>query len=111
VIETVVTSECSVMCRPIGDLDWVGAVHLRKAVAGILQSEVDLVIDLSKVDYLDADGIGTLRNSIELVQLVGGNTRFCGMSLQVAVALEFARLSVADPARTHRPVRATASLA
>ena len=93
-IEIVVTSENRVVCRPIGELDWVGAVYLRDAVAGILQSSLDLVIDLSLVDYVDADGILTLRHSMELVRLVGGETNLCGMSHQVAEALEFAGLGV-----------------
>jgi anti-anti-sigma factor len=92
VIETVVTSENRVRCRPIGDLDWVGAVYLRDAVAGILQPGVDLVIDFSMVDFVDTDGIVALRNSMELVRLVGGDTRFCGMTPQVSDILGFARL-------------------
>ena len=111
VIEIVTTSENSVTCRPVGELDWVGAVYLRDAVAGILQHAVDLVIDFSMVDILDADGIVALRNSMELVRLVGGNTRFCGMSPQVAEALEFAGLDAGDAIRTVRPVRPTARLA
>ena len=93
-IETVVTSECSVICRPIGGLDWVGAVYLRDAIAGVLQPEVDLVIDFSMVSFVDADGIIALRNSMELVQLVGGRTRFCGMSSDLADSFEFAMLGV-----------------
>jgi anti-anti-sigma factor len=105
VIETVVSSGCRVMCRPVGDLDWVGAIHLRAAIAGILQPEVDLVIDLSMVDQLDSDGIVTLRNSMELVQLVGGDMRLCGMPPQVTDALESAGFDVGDADGCSRSTR------
>ena len=105
-IETVVTSENSVICRPIGDLDWVGAVYLRDAVAGILQPGVELVLDFSMVDYVDADGIVALQNSMELVQLVGGDTRLCGMTPPVSDTIKFAGLGTgyaSSAARAMKP--------
>ena len=72
VVETRVRTDCSIVCRPSGGLDWIGAVSLRHAIHDSLRPGVDILIDLSRVDFVDAVGMSALVGCVRRVRAVGG---------------------------------------
>jgi anti-anti-sigma factor len=90
VIETRVLADSSLVCRPSGSVDWIAAVALRHAIGDSLRPGVDVVIDLSRVEFIDAVGISAVAGSVRRVRAVGGQARICGASPEVCRRLELA---------------------
>lgn len=89
-IETQVLADSSIVCRPSGTLDWLAAVSLRHAVGDLLRPGIDLVINLNRVEFIDAVGISAIAGTVRRVRAVGGNTQILGASPVVRRRLELA---------------------
>ena len=63
-VETQVGAASGIVCRPSGRLDWIGAVSLRHAIHDSLQTGLHMIIDLSRVDFIDAVGTSALVGSV-----------------------------------------------
>jgi anti-anti-sigma factor len=90
VIETQFLADSSVVCRPVGSLDWIAAVSVRHLIGDSLRPGVRVVIDLSRVDFIDAAGLSAVVGSVRRVRAVGGRAKICGASGQVHRSLELA---------------------
>jgi anti-anti-sigma factor len=90
VIETQLLADSSIVCRPSGSLDWIAAMSLRHVVGDSLQPGVKVVIDLSRVDFIDAVGISAIVGSVRRVRAVGGQAEICSASGQVRRRMELA---------------------
>jgi anti-anti-sigma factor len=88
VVETRVRADCSIVCRPSGGLDWVGAVSLRHAIHDSLRPGVDMIIDLSRVDFIDAVGMSALVGCVRRVRAVGGEAVICNATSHVRQRME-----------------------
>jgi anti-anti-sigma factor len=88
VAETRVRTDCTIVCRLSGGLDWIGAVSLRHAVHDWLRPGVDIIIDLSRVDFIDAVGMSALVGCARRVRAVGGEARICNATSRVRQRLE-----------------------
>ena len=89
-IETQVLADSSIVCRPSGSLDWIAAVSLRHALGDSLRRGVDVVIDLRRVEFIDAVGISAIVGIVRRVRAVGGHAQICGASPQVRRRLQLA---------------------
>lgn len=92
-IETQVQADSSVVCRPLGRLDWIGSVYLRDAICHTLRHGVQIVLDLSMVDFIDSDGVGAVLGSIGLVHCVGGSVSVRNAADDIAWYLDVAGVS------------------
>jgi anti-anti-sigma factor len=90
VIETQMLAGSSIVCRPSGSLDWIAAVSLRHAIGDLLRPGVEVIIDLSRVEFIDAVGISAIAGSVRRVRAVGGQTELRGVSPVVRRRLELA---------------------
>jgi len=88
VVETRVRADCSIVCRPSGGLDWIAAVSLRHAVHDSLRLGVDMVIDLSRVDFIDEVGMSAPVGCVRRVRAVGGEARICNATSHVLQRME-----------------------
>jgi anti-anti-sigma factor len=88
VVETYVRADSSIVCRPSGGLDWIGATSLRHAIHDSVRSGVDIIIDLSRVDFIDAVGMSALVGSVRRVRAVGAEAQICNPSSDVRRRLE-----------------------
>jgi len=88
VVETHVGADSSIVCRPSGGLDWIGAVSLRHAIHDSLRPGVDIIIDLSRVDFIDAVGMSALVGSVRRVRAVGGEAQICNVTSRVRHRME-----------------------
>jgi anti-anti-sigma factor len=87
-VETHVGADSSIVCRPSGGLDWIGAVSLRHAIHDSLRPGVDIIIDLSRVDFIDAVGMSALVGSVRRIRAVGGEAQICNATSQVRQRIE-----------------------
>jgi anti-anti-sigma factor len=90
VIETQLLADSSIVCRPSGSLDWIAAMSLRHVIGDSLRPGVKVVIDLSRVDFIDAVGISAIVGSVRRVRAVGGQAEICSASGQVSRRMELA---------------------
>jgi anti-anti-sigma factor len=88
VVETHVRADSSIVCRPSGGLDWIGAVSLRHAIHDSLRPGVDIIIDLSRVDFIDAVGMSALVGSVRRVRAVGGEAHIRNATSHVRRRME-----------------------
>ena len=79
-IETHLLADSGIVCRPSGSLDWIAAVSLRHAVGHSIQPGVDVIVDLSRVEFIDAVGISALVGTVRRVRALGGQANICGAS-------------------------------
>lgn len=91
-IGTRVLPDATVEFRPIGRLDWIGAVHLRGAIGSWLRARMTLVIDLRMVDFIDTDGITEVEGCIRLVHAYGGSVLVCNAARDVESILAMSRV-------------------
>jgi anti-anti-sigma factor len=90
VIETQRLSDSSFVCRPSGSLDWTAAVSLRHVIGDSIRPGVDLAINLSRVEFIDAVGISAIAGTVRRVRAAGGHAHICGASPEVRRRLELA---------------------
>jgi anti-anti-sigma factor len=83
VIETDRCASRDIVCRPTRGIDWAAAMALRDTVRNRLQPGVELVIDLSRVDFIDAVGINAVVSAVRLARALGGTARICNARPQV----------------------------
>ena len=87
-VETRVRADCSIVCRPSGGLDWIGAVSLRHAVPDSLRPGVVMTIDLSPIDFIDAVGMSALVGCVRRARAVGGEALICNATPHVRQRME-----------------------
>jgi anti-sigma B factor antagonist len=88
VIETYVCVDRQRLLVPLGDLDWVSAFSLRHAVHDLMEPGIEILIDLSRVESIDATGISALVGCARRVKAAGGTARICNAPPQVQRRLE-----------------------
>lgn len=82
-METQVHEDSSIVLRPRGDLDFVGATALRHAVVQSVHLGSDLLIDLGNVESIDAVGVSALVGTVRRVRALRGTTTICNVSPEV----------------------------
>jgi anti-anti-sigma factor len=88
VIKLLTGADSSVVCQPLGALDFEGATELRHQIAGIVRPDLELVFDLRQVDYIDAFGASVLVGSVRRVRAMGGRSRVCRANPRIRWVLE-----------------------
>ncbi len=74
-IETRIRQDDTVVCKPRVDLDWRTSVSLRHAVHDALRPGVRVLIDLSRVSYIDAVGLSAIAATLRRARAVGALVR------------------------------------
>lgn len=80
------------ICRPIGDLDMIGAELLRRAGAGVVTTGGSVVIDLSEVTFIDSAGLCALVGLARRSSECGGSLCFVGARRSVSQVLSTTRI-------------------
>ena len=77
---------------PVEELDASNASELKLNMAPILEASTRLVIDLSRVHFVDSSGLGAMLSCLRQLSAKGGDLKLCGMSKQVRAAFELVRM-------------------
>ena len=86
----------SVLCfRLLGDdsLDSTNSAEVKHAVVSEITGEVDLVIDLSAVRFIDSSGVGALVSVLKKARSCGRRMILAGVTPPVRSILEVIRLT------------------
>lgn len=77
---------------PVDELDAGNAGELKRDMAPILEVSSKVVIDLSRLRFVDSSGLGAMLSCLRQLSAKGGDLKLCGMSKQVRAAFELVRM-------------------
>lgn len=77
---------------PVEELDASNAGELKRDMAPILEANTRLVIDLTRLRFVDSSGLGAMLSCLRHVSAKGGDLKLCGLSRQVRAAFELVRM-------------------
>ncbi len=78
---------------PVEELDASNASELKRDIAPLLQANAKVVLDLSRVRFMDSSGLGAMLSCLRQLTARKGDLKLCGMSKQVRGAFELVRLN------------------
>ena len=84
--------DVAVVLVPVEELDASNAGELKRDIAPILETNSQLVIDLSRLRFVDSSGLGAMLSCLRQVSAKGGDLKLCGMSKQVRATFELVRM-------------------
>ena len=77
---------------PVDELDASNASELKRDIAPLLQANTKVVLDLSRVRFMDSSGLGAMLSCLRQLTARKGDLKLCGLSKQVRSAFELVRL-------------------
>lgn len=77
---------------PVEELDASNAGEFRRDMAPVLEADSRLVIDFSRLRFIDSSGLGAVLSCLRQLSTKGGDLKLCGMSKQVRATFELVRL-------------------
>jgi len=82
----------SVAVLPVDELDASNAPEFKRDIAPALQANTKLVLDLSRLRFVDSSGLGAILSCLRQLSAKSGDLKLCGMSKQVRAAFELVRM-------------------
>ncbi len=103
--------DVAVAAVPIEELDASNAEEFKRDIAPVVDANTKLVLDLSRLRFVDSSGLGAFISCLRKLNAKGGDLKLCGMSKQVRAVFELVRMHrVFDiHATSEQAVRAFAS--
>ena len=87
------SAETSVVIEPEGEIDLHSSAMVREQLEPLIASERGvIVVDLSRVNYIDSSGLALFIEVMQRVQNYGGRFALCGLRDNVRHIMEIARL-------------------
>jgi anti-sigma B factor antagonist len=77
---------------PVKELDASNASDLKSAMAPILESNSKVVVNLTRLQFVDSSGLGAILSCLRLVSARGGDLKLCCMTRHVRAAFELVRM-------------------
>lgn len=74
------------------ELDASNTGEFKQQMASIIGAHSRVLIDLSRVRFVDSSGLGAMLSCLRQLTAKGGALELCGMSRQVRAAFELVRL-------------------
>lgn len=84
--------DLAVAVVPVEELDASNAGEFKRDVAPLLEANTKLVLDLSRLRFIDSSGLGAFISCLRKLNATGGDLKLCGMSKQVRSVFELVRL-------------------
>jgi anti-sigma B factor antagonist len=76
-----------------GEVDLYTSPRLREALVGLMDGKSPAVlVDLSRVEYMDSSGVATLVEGLQLARKTGGQFKLAGLAPGIRDVFRFARL-------------------
>jgi anti-sigma B factor antagonist len=77
---------------PVDELDASNAGEFKRDIAPLLQANSKLVLDLSRLSFVDSSGLGAMLSCLRQLSAKGGDLKLFGMSKQVRALFELVRM-------------------
>ena len=84
--------DVGVAAVPVEELDAGNAGDLKRDIAPVLEANTKLVLDLSRLRFVDSSGLGAFISCLRKLNAKGGDLKLCGMSKQVRALFELVRM-------------------
>ncbi len=91
-IETEKKDGVTIALIPVKELDAGNAGELKRLMAPVLESSSSVVIDLSRLEFIDSSGLGAILSWLRQMSERGGDLKLCGLTKQVRSAFELVRM-------------------
>ena len=91
-IESYISPDASIICRPRGELDWITSLSLRHLLHDLLSPGAKVVIDLSRVTFIDSVALSAIVGAIRRAASLGATVRVRDAGSQVRRMIELAGL-------------------
>ena len=82
----------AVAAGPVDELDASNVGEFKRDIAPVLQSNSKLVLDLSRLRFVDSSGLGAMLSCLRQLSAKSGDLKLCGMSKQVRGLFELVRM-------------------
>lgn len=76
----------------VDELDAANAPEFKREIAPTLQANAKLVLDLSRLRFVDSSGLGAILSCLRQLSAKNGDLKLCGLSKQVRAAFELVRM-------------------
>jgi anti-sigma B factor antagonist len=77
---------------PVDELDAGNAGEFKRDIAPLLEAYSNLVLDLSRLRFVDSSGLGAFISCLRKLNAKGGDLKLCGMTRQVRAVFELVRM-------------------
>ena len=84
--------DVAVAAIPVEELDAGNAAEFKRDIAPVLDANAKLVLDLSRVRFVDSSGLGAFISCLRKLNAKGGDLKLSGMSKQVRAVFELVRM-------------------
>ena len=84
--------DVAVAAVPVEELDASNAGEFKRDIAPVLEANAKLVLDLSRLRFVDSSGLGAFISCLRKLNAKGGDLKLCGMSKQVRAVFELVRM-------------------
>jgi anti-sigma B factor antagonist len=84
--------DVAVASVPVEELDAGNAGEFKRDIAPLLDAHNRLVLDLSRLRFVDSSGLGAFISCLRKVNAKGGDLKLYGMSKQVRGVFELVRM-------------------
>jgi anti-sigma B factor antagonist len=84
--------DVAVATVPVEELDASNAGEFKRDMAPLLDAHAKMVLDLSRLRFVDSSGLGAFISCLRKLNAKGGDLKLCGMSKQVRGVFELVRM-------------------
>ena len=77
---------------PVDELDASNSPEFKRDIAPVLLANTKLVLDLSRLRFVDSSGLGAMLSCLRQLSAKNGDLKLCGLSKQVRAAFELVRM-------------------
>ena len=84
--------DVAVAAVPVEELDASNAGEFKRDIAPLLETHTKIVLDLSRVRFVDSSGLGAFISCLRKLNAKGGDLKLSGMSKQVRAVFELVRM-------------------
>jgi anti-sigma B factor antagonist len=84
--------DVAVSVVPVEELDASNAGEFKREIASLLDAHAKLVLDLTRLRFVDSSGLGAFISCLRKLNAKGGDLKLCSMSKQVRAVFELVRM-------------------
>lgn len=84
--------DVAVTTVPVEELDASNAGEFKRDMAPLVDANTKVVLDLSRVRFVDSSGLGAFISCLRGLNAKGGDLKLCAMSKQVRAVFELVRM-------------------
>lgn len=85
-------ADVAVAAIPFEELDASNVAEFKRDMATVLQTQTEVVLDLTRLQFVDSSGMGAILSCLRHLTAKGGDLKLCGMSRQVRTVFELVRM-------------------